>query len=235
MVRLDGLPALTSAWKNLTWPPVRLEAAKRVFNPSLIDQATTGTCGFAAALFSEARSASAYINSVIDVFSTGKYESFDVPLKVRGRPPIPRMAKVDWLMLTASQNKHNSESGAKAYLGTPLTKGSPQGGTPDFSNFGAQTRTDVAVTAVDQAVTESKKAFANGPENVFVTLTNRAFYLDRTGNEADINHDVALTGPIFVDDKVNVPLYTWGSRRTLRLSAKDFLRFAVTLHIANRR
>jgi hypothetical protein len=65
-------------------------------------------------------------------------------------------------------------------------------------------------------------------------LFRSAHYLDHTAPEAEVNHDVALTAPIYVDDQVNVPLFTWGSRRTLRLPAAKFLRFAETLHIAQR-
>ena len=236
MAMLDETASLPSAWKNIAWPAIRMETAARVFDPTLINQATTGTCGFAAAFYAEARRASSYVEEVINVFSTGRHGSFEVPAKVRTRKPLAGMARVDWLMLTAAQNRYNAARGDKEFLGDALVdkRSSPVGGTPDYAQFGATKSEDTPVSSVEVAVAKTRAAFADGPESVIASLSCRAKYLDRSITSNDVNHDVALTGPVFVDDMVNVPLYTWGTRRLLRLSEGDFLKFADTLHVGTR-
>jgi hypothetical protein len=104
---LDG--PQTGPWANLRWDTVAAAAAVRVYHPELIDQATLGLCGPAAALNADAQQhATKYARLVVEIFAEGKADGERINKTLLGNRPVAGMDPCDWMVLSGMQDVLNS-------------------------------------------------------------------------------------------------------------------------------
>jgi hypothetical protein len=98
-----------SAWSHLDWETVAAEAAARIYQPSLINQGPTGLCGLAAILnFMADAEPGTFAHMVETIFEDGGISSSHrCNRTLRDNTPMPGMAQVDWMMLSAMQDLSN--------------------------------------------------------------------------------------------------------------------------------
>ena len=251
---LDAPPE--GVWEHLAWGKVSVGAAKRILNPTLIDQTVLGVCGPAAALNAEALlSPKSYADLVVKVFHTGKVGDKAVNETLRKATPQAGMDQSDWMLMSAIQdvNKYFFKFyGRQEKPRVDHTTGQVE---DDMKATGcvATTTYQCYVSGEIDAATKASKLLRDHPTAIEVVIFLKAQPLqtpafqktaDRPGDpisKGSPNHFVRLTEPItftpneVTPNEVTFKAFTWGAVNQYTFSISNFQRLVSAFVIGSRK
>jgi hypothetical protein len=222
----------TGVWKHLSWSAIAASTARRVFNPSLINQDVLGVCGPAAVLNGTAgRDPKGYVDLVISIFVTGKAAGSDTKTKLRDNEPPTTMDPCDWMVLSSMQTVTNT---FLDFTGKPDDDSAMGTGPGEqkwmLEKFGGAVNTTVYSCewwgVEDQTKKVSDLLTKHGKDVTVLMSVASNLIDDEDAKENPRDHAIRLLAPVtWTDAEVVAQVYTWGSTRTLKMKPKNYERF----------
>jgi hypothetical protein len=204
---LDTDPATppNGVWKHVAWSDIAADAALRVFDSTLFDQASLDVCGTAATLNLVARmDPRSYGSLVWECYTRGTLKDSDFNSDLLDTTPQPGMAVVDWMLLSAMQSRANS---SYTFNGRP---GGHAGTTSkqerwELREYAGAVETDTINTSDDEDVIPATKKVNNllsqHPTEVEVIIRLSSKVLQNPASvEHGLDHAVTLTKPVTIKE-----------------------------------
>lgn len=245
---LDADPAAApdGVWKHIAWSDIAGDAALRVFDSTLFDQASLDVCGTAATLNLMARmDPRSYGSLVWECYTRGTLKDSGFNSDLLDTTPQPGMAVVDWMLLSAMQSRANSWY---TFNGRP---GGHAGTTSkqerwELREYAGAVETDNINTADDADVLPATKKvndlLLHHPTEVEVIIRLSSKVLQNpTSVEHGLDHAVTLTKPATITEDpsgdptkgtVSADVFTWGKVMTWTGTVRQWQRMVWAYDVA---
>ena len=217
----------TGPWTSLSWDEVAKGAAERVYRPSLIDQATLGICGPAAALNASAeRNAVDYVLDVIVTFTDGTAAGTKVNKTLLAKAAPAGMAQVDFMLLAAMEDVTNTvfEYHGEAGWREGKTTGDVETLLQKFAGCVKTTTYSCFYWGEMDAAKQTNDLLSkHGKDVVVVIFLNADLLNKKKTDDTDPNHFIRVLSPMSISaTDVKLDAFTWGSNRSFAFSIKEF-------------